>query len=67
MKNIWWLDLPAYKYEEDVKALARENGLKIINSRFKGDNKQCANAPKLTVKGEVKPKKKRAVTTKKES
>ncbi len=67
MKKIWYVDLPSYVYEEDVKALARENDLKIIDSRFKGDNKQCANAPKLTVKGEPKPKRKRAVKTKKES
>ncbi len=66
MKNTWYVTLPAYLYQEDVKALAKENDLKVIDSRFQGDNKQCKNAPKLTVKG-AKPKRKRTVKTKKDT
>jgi len=57
-KSIWYVGFPTYQYNEDVKAIAKEQGLKIIDSRFKGDNKQCAKAPKLTVKGakEKEPK-----------
>ncbi len=46
----WYVDLPSYHYEEDIKAIAKERGLKIVNARFKGNNKQVANAPKLTKK-----------------
>jgi hypothetical protein len=56
--EIWYVDFPTYRYNEDVRALARERGLKIIDSKFQGSNKQCANAPKLTLKGEKKRKKK---------
>jgi hypothetical protein len=40
-------------YVENVKEVAKANGLKIIDAKFQEDNKQCENAPKLTVIGEV--------------
>ena len=50
--KVWYVDFPTYQYNEDVKAIAKEKGLKIIDARFKGKNKQVANAPELTKKGE---------------
>ena len=57
MNNIWFLEFPTFQYNEDVKDLARKNNLKIIDSRFQGENKQCDNAPKLTKAGEKSNKK----------
>ena len=34
MKNVWFLELPAHLYVEDVKDLARKEGLKIIDKRY---------------------------------
>lgn len=57
--KVWYVKFPTYQYNEDVKLLAKENGLKIIDAQFdKGDG--VKDAPKLTVKGEAvasKPKK----------
>ena len=47
----WYVEFPAYQYNEDVKALAAERGLKILDAKFQGDDKQCEDAPKLTIKG----------------
>ena len=49
-KKVWWVDFPTYQYVEDVKKIAKERGLKIIDSRFKGKSRQVANAPELTKK-----------------
>ncbi len=46
----WYVEFPLYQYEEDVKAIAKENGLRIIDAKFKAHNKQVAKAPKLTKK-----------------
>lgn len=48
----WYVEFPTYRYVEDVKELARKNGLKIIDAKFQGENKQCEKAPKLTLKKE---------------
>jgi len=48
--KIWYVELPAYQYKEDIKAIAKERGLKIVDARFKGDHKQVSKAPKLTKK-----------------
>ena len=52
----WFVKFPTYQYNEDVKALAKENDLKIIDDAFQGDEKQCENAPKLTLIEDEKPK-----------
>jgi hypothetical protein len=57
MANIWYVNFPTYLYKENVKQLAKENNLKIIDAQFQGMNKQCENAPKLTLVNEVKSKK----------
>ena len=50
--QIWYVEFPTFQYNEDVKDLARKNNLKIIDSRFQGDNKQCDKPQKLTkIKG----------------
>ena len=36
MNNVWYLDFPAFQYNEDVKDLARKNNLKIIDARLQG-------------------------------
>lgn len=48
---IWYIEFPTYRYNEDVKAIAKERGLKIIDSKFQGENEQCENAPTLTLVG----------------
>jgi len=53
-KTIWYVQLPAWRYEEDIKELAQKNGLKIVDAAFQGDNAQCAKAPKLTLVDKVK-------------
>ena len=50
--KVWYVKFPTYQYNEDVKALAKENGLKIIDAKFdKGDG--VKDTPKLTIIGEV--------------
>ena len=44
----WYVEHPIYLYKENVKELAKKAGLKVVDSCFQGENKQCADAPKLT-------------------
>jgi len=46
----WYVVMPPYQYNEDIKALAKEKGLKIVDAKFKGSNRQVSNAPELTKK-----------------
>jgi hypothetical protein len=48
--KVWYVEHPLSQYEEDVKALARKKGLKIVDARFKGHNRQVSKAPALTKK-----------------
>jgi hypothetical protein len=50
IRKVWYVEFPLYQYNEDVKEIARKNDLKIVDARFKGDNKQVANATELTKK-----------------
>ncbi len=54
----WYVNFPTFQYVADVKDLARRNNLKIVDAVFQGENKQCENAPKLTLIGEKKTTKK---------
>lgn len=56
----WFVKFPTHRYNEDVKALAKSAGLKIIDAKF-DDGTGEKNVPKLTVKGE-KPKAKESKT-----
>ena len=51
----WYVDFPTYQYEEDIQQVAKDAGLTIVDSAFQGENKQCKDAPKLSVIG-AKPK-----------
>ena len=57
MSKIWYVEFPTFQYNEDVKALAKERGLTIIDAKFDaGDG--VKDPPALTLKGdEAKPKK----------
>ena len=50
---IWYVEHPISQYNEDVKKLAKDRGLKIIDKVYQNDNKQCDNPPILTKIGEV--------------
>lgn len=52
--KIWFIEFPTFQYNEDVKALAKQNGLKIIDAKY-DDGSGYKDAPKLTRIGE-KPK-----------
>ena len=51
----WFVKFPTYKYNEDVKGIARKNGFKVIDSRYQGDMEQVEDAPKLTLNKDFKP------------
>nr|DAP00330.1 MAG TPA: hypothetical protein [Caudoviricetes sp.] len=57
MPKIWYVEFPTFQYNEDVKALAKERGLTIIDAKFDaGDG--VKDLPELSLKGtEPKPKK----------
>ena len=49
--NIWYLPGPFYQYQEDVKALAAEAGLRIIDANVTTDRDGAAeNTPEVTLK-----------------
>ena len=59
-KDVWFLEGPYYRYEQDVKKEARKAGLRIIDSRFASpEMKKALSAPKtpeVELKAEFKPK-----------
>lgn len=59
--KIWLIKFPVSQYKEDVKSLARKEGLTIYDAKFKEefDAKFIAKkTPKLTLKTEKKTEKK---------
>ena len=46
--SIWFITHPTSQYCEDVKALAKERGLKIVDARYQNGRPQSAGAPHLT-------------------
>ena len=57
--NIWYVPHPTFVFNEDVKALARQHGLRIVDAEFDaGDG--VKDAPALTLKGDEKQKRKSA-------
>ena len=49
--NIWYLPGPFYQYQEDVKALAAEAGLRIIDANVTTERDGAAeNTPEVTLK-----------------
>lgn len=61
IKKIWYLVFPTFLYVEDVKALAKEHDLQIIDASVTADRSNAAESvPKVTlksdqVKNEVQP------------
>ena len=52
-KNIWYLAGPMFQYNEDVKALARLAGLKIVDAAVAVDRVNAAEVvPEVTIKAE---------------
>lgn len=52
MSKIWFVEFPTFQYNENVKALAMEKGLTIIDAYF-DDGTGEKDVPKLTKKGEI--------------
>lgn len=51
--NIWYLAGPMFQYNEDVKALARQAGLKIVDATVAVDRANAAEeVPEVTIKAE---------------
>ncbi|MEB2514795.1 hypothetical protein SOP85_05015 [Pseudomonas sp. YuFO20] len=49
-KNIWYLPGPFHQYQEDVKALAKEHGLRIIDASATGSRENAADeVPDVTI------------------
>jgi len=58
--KIWFVDHPISQFKEDVKKLARQNQLKVVDSRFKSHysaDKHADDTPTLTKKGKATLKK----------
>ena len=49
-KNVWYIEFPTFKYNEDVKALAAKAGLKIVDAQFYDEDLAAEKTPKLTKK-----------------
>ena len=59
---VWLVPHPTYRYEQDVKVLARKAGLRVIDPAVAGDEEieqaiAADKAPKLTLKPEYAPAK----------
>jgi len=49
-KNIWYLPGPFHQYQEDVKTLAKEHGLRIIDASATGSRENAADeVPDVTI------------------
>ena len=58
-KDVWFLEGPFTQYEEDVKSLARKEGVRIIDSRFASQEMQVKlAAPKVPTVTKIGEKKK---------
>jgi hypothetical protein len=58
-KQIWLVEFPTHKYVEDVKALAAQHRLRIVNAKFKAEvnpKNIVTDEPKLTLKPTKKGK-----------
>ncbi|NQD57468.1 hypothetical protein DZA28_20840 [Pseudomonas alloputida] len=53
--NIWYLAGPFHQYQEDVKALAKEHGLVIIDANAATSRKgEAGDVPEVTIRPELK-------------
>ncbi len=54
-KNIWYLPGPFHQYQEDVKALAKQNGLRIVDANAtESRDEEAEDVPEVTVR-QVEP------------
>jgi hypothetical protein len=57
-KNIWYLPGPFHRYEDDVKAIAKKNGLRIVDANVtEGRDGECEKPPRAKLKAEYEPAK----------
>lgn len=50
-KNIWYLPGPFHRYEDDVKAIAKKLGLRIVDANVtEGRDGECEKPPKVKLK-----------------
>lgn len=50
-KNIWYLPGPFHQYQEDVKALAKQNGLRIVDANAtESRDDEAEDVPEVTVR-----------------
>lgn len=50
-KNIWYLPGPFHRYEDDVKAIAKKLGLRIVDANVtESRDGECEKPPKVTLK-----------------
>jgi hypothetical protein len=53
--NIWYLSGPFHQYQEDVKALAKENGLVIIDANAAESRKgEAKDVPEVSIRPELR-------------
>jgi hypothetical protein len=49
--NIWYLPGPFHRYEDDVKAIAKKHGLRIVDANVtESRDGECEKPPKVTLK-----------------
>lgn len=55
-KNIWYLPGPFHQYQEDVKAMAKESGLVIVDANVAESRKgEAKDVPEVTIRPELRP------------
>ena len=54
-KKAWFVEFPTHQYVEDVKQLAKENGLLVVDAVFSQSKAyESVKGPTLTKKADVK-------------
>lgn len=57
-KNIWYLPGPFHRYEDDIKAIAKKAGLRIVDASVTANRQgECEKPPKAKLKPEYDPSK----------
>lgn len=57
-KNIWYLPGPFHRYEDDIKAIAKKAGLRIIDANVtESRDGECEKPPRAKLKAEYEPAK----------
>lgn len=55
-RPVWLVEHPTHRYNEDVKALARQHGLQVVDAAVAGAAEiasAVSDAPKLTLRGKT--------------